>query len=181
MHVALVVQLHPAPHPAVQLLHLFHSCECYTRVQVGERCVHDLGALLLATSPAAFPCMFCSVQACSRCPANLATVQAQLGLRHPRSGVEEGWAWVNIGASCEERDGAAAHAMSDFVARTLVQIEGREPGVERTADGTIRTLPSVIEQNPQLGDTSSSHSCLLMDSARVFWWKPAPLVPKHHR
>lgn len=57
----------------------------------------------------------------------------------------------------EGRDGNAPHAMSDFVARTLAHSEVEEAASaesttgERTVDGAHRTLPSVIQQNPQLG------------------------------
>jgi hypothetical protein len=89
-------------------------------------------------------------------------VQAQLGLRHPLAGVEEGWAWVNVDGTGEGGNAIAAHAMSDFVARTLVQLEeSGEAGAEYKADGVTRTLPSVIEQNPQVGDVSLLSDCSL--------------------
>lgn len=111
---------------------------------------------------------------------------AQLGLRHPLSGVEEGWAWVNIDGVGEGRDGVAAHAMSDFVARTLVQLEA-EAGVERAADetttqdsrpldGANRTLPSVIKQNPQLGDVPCPCSCYLLPVNRFWPWSATIFV-----
>ena len=89
---------------------------------------------------------------------------AQLGLRHPLSGAEEGWAWVNIDETGEGRDGVAAHAMSDFVARTLVQLEAEAQAESGSTDadsdvdagGANRTLPSMIKQNPQLGDVPCS-------------------------
>lgn len=82
-------------------------------------------------------------------------LQAQLGVRHPLAGVEEGWAWVNIEKKGDESDGVAAHAMSDFVARTLAQSEAQgEEDAECSLEGANRTLPTVIKENPQLGTRS---------------------------
>lgn len=55
---------------------------------------------------------------------------AQLGLRHPLSTAEEGWAWVDIGQGSEQGSAVAAHGTSSFVARTLVQLEQAEGGAE---------------------------------------------------
>lgn len=141
---------------------MFAQSSLCVGMQVGERCIYDLGALLFLRDPYLFAPSHAiaglvrSFQLCCWLIRNVGALQAQLGLRHPLVGVEEGWAWVNINATGEGRDGGAAHAMSDFVARTLVQLEAEGQAGEDRTYGANRTLPSIIEQNPQLGAPSCS-------------------------
>jgi hypothetical protein len=104
---------------------------------------------------------------------------AQLGLRHPLSAAEDGWAWVNPDRAHGAQSSAlAAHGTSDFVARTLLQLEKAEsatvsdtaqpggsqhddsgatvtPKAEEQIQINERTLASLAQRNKQIGSLLS--------------------------
>lgn len=53
---------------------------------------------------------------------------ALLGIPHPASEGESGWAWVPIQLDTEQDNGAVAHAMSEFVAQTLRALQLEQDG-----------------------------------------------------